>query len=74
MVVNYDGEDFPGEITCCDGNDQFEVSVMHKSGNHWKWPKTIDKILYARDDMCEPSILPEQQDTVDSVCSSTVAQ
>ena len=51
VVVNYDGEDFPGEITCCDGNDQFEeVSVMHKSGNHWKWPKTIDKILYARDD------------------------
>ena len=52
MFVNYDGEDFPGEITCCDGNDQFEeVSVMHKSGNHWKWPKTIDKILYARDDI-----------------------
>ena len=51
MVVNYDGEDFPGEITCCDGNDQFEVSVMHKSGNHCKWPKTIDKILYARDDI-----------------------
>ena len=50
MFVNYAGDDFPGEITCCDGNDQFEeVSVMHKSGNHWKWPKTIDKILYARD-------------------------
>ena len=32
MVVNYDGEDFPGEITCCDGNDQFDVGVMHKSG------------------------------------------
>ena len=29
MFVNYDGEDFPGEITCFDGNDQFEVSVMH---------------------------------------------
>ncbi len=49
--VNYDGEDFPGEITCCDGIDQFEVSVMHKNGNHWKWPKTIDTILYARDDI-----------------------
>ena len=48
--MNYDGDDFPGEITCCNGNDQFEVSVMHKSGNHWKWPKTINKILYARDD------------------------
>ena len=50
VVVNYDGDDFPGEITC-DSNDQFEVSMMHKSGNHWKWPKTIDKILYARDDL-----------------------
>ena len=51
MFVNYDGDDFPGEITCCDGNDQFEVSMMHKRGNHWKLPKTIDKILYARDDI-----------------------
>ena len=50
MVGNYDGEDFLGEITCCDGNDQFEVSVIHNSSNHWKWPKTINKILYARDD------------------------
>ena len=47
MFVNYDGDDFPGEIACCDGNDLFEVSEMHKSGNHWKWPKTIDKIHYA---------------------------
>ena len=53
VVVNYDGDDFPGEITCCDGNDQFEDSVIHKSSNHWKWPKTIDKILYARDDLVQ---------------------
>ena len=26
---------------------------MHKSDNHWKWPKTIDKILYARDDIVQ---------------------
>ena len=32
-------------------NDQFEISVMHNSSNHWKWPKTIDKILYTRDDI-----------------------
>ena len=50
MVVNCDGEDFPGEITCCD-DDKFDVSMMQKSNNHWKWPKTIDKILYARDDI-----------------------
>ena len=24
--MDYDGEDFPGEITCCNGDDQFEVS------------------------------------------------
>ena len=56
--MNYDGDDFPGEITCCDGNDQFEVSVMHKSGNHCKWPKTIDKIIYARDDIVRTINLP----------------
>ena len=53
VVVDYAGEDFPGEIICCNGDDQCEISVMHKSGNHWKWPKVVDKILYARDDiMC----------------------
>ena len=40
VVVDYDGEDGPGELTCCNGDDQCEVSVMHKSGNHWKWPKS----------------------------------
>ena len=51
--MNYEREDFPREITCCDGNDQFEVSVVHKSGNHWKWLKTIDQIYYARDDIVQ---------------------
>ena len=51
VVVDYDGEDGPGEITCCIGDDQCEVSVMHKSSNHWKWSKVIDKILYARDNI-----------------------
>ena len=49
-VDDYDGEDGPGEMTC-NGDDQCEVSVMHKSGNHWKWPKVVDKILYAREDI-----------------------
>ena len=51
VVDDYDGEDFPGEITCCNGDDQCEVGVMHKSSNHWKWPKVVNKILYARDDI-----------------------
>ena len=47
VVVNYNGEEFPGEITSC--GSEIEVSVMHKSGNKfWKWPKTIDKIFYER--------------------------
>ncbi len=28
---------------------QYEVSVMHPSGNNWKWPKTEDKIYYPYD-------------------------
>ena len=34
--MNYDRDDFPGEITCCEDNDQFKVTMMHKSSNHWK--------------------------------------
>ena len=56
VVVDYDGENFPG--ACCNGDDQFEVSVMHKSGNHWKWPKVVDKILYARDDIVRTTCPP----------------
>ena len=50
VVVNYNGEEFSGEITSC--GSEIEVSVMHKSGNKfWKWPKTIDKIFYERKDV-----------------------
>ena len=50
VIVNYDGEAFPGEITSYE-ND-IEVSVMHKSGKKfWKWPTPIDKICYERKDV-----------------------
>ena len=50
VVVNYDGDKFPGEIISC--ADEFEVSVMQKSGNKfWKWPNCIDKICYERKDI-----------------------
>lgn len=50
VVVNYDGERFPGEIASC--TNEIEVSVMHKSGNkYWKWPNSIDKIFYERKDV-----------------------
>ena len=58
VVVDYDGENFPGELTCCNGDDQCEVSAMHKSGNHWKWPKVVDKIVYARDDIVHTTCPP----------------
>ena len=50
MVVKYEGERFPGEITAV--SDDIEVSAMHKSGkNNWKWPSPINKILYRKDEL-----------------------
>ena len=47
VLVNYDGADFPGEITNIVGFD-YEVNVMHKYGAFWKWPLTEDRIFYDR--------------------------
>ena len=47
VVVNYDGEMFPGEVTHIDNSD-VEVSVMHRSANAWKWPRPEDKIFYSK--------------------------
>ena len=49
MVVKYDDSRYPGEVTSVDDDSQYEVNVMHPSGNFWKWPKTEDKIFYAYD-------------------------
>ena len=47
VVVNYDGEKYPGEVTSC--SEEIEVSVMHKSGRKfWKWPGSIDKLFYEK--------------------------
>ena len=62
MIVNYDGEAFPGEITS--NENDMEVSVMHKSG--WKWPTPIDKICYERKDVIKKLVLPKWLDTVDN--------
>ena len=52
VVVHYDGMRYPGEVTNIDGGDnQYEVRVMHRSGNHWKWPVTDDKIFYSQEDI-----------------------
>ena len=46
VLVLYEGERFPGEVTNITGSD-FKVNVMHKSGNLWKWLKKEDKIFYS---------------------------
>ena len=52
VVVHYDGMRYPGEVTDIDGGEnQYEVRVMHRSGNHWKWPVTDDKIFYSHEDI-----------------------
>ena len=43
---------YPGEVTIIDGGEnQYEVRVMHRSSNHWKWPVTDDKIFYSQEDI-----------------------
>ena len=45
VLVSYKDKRFPGEVTNITGSE-FEVNVIHKSGNLWKWSKKEDKILY----------------------------
>ena len=47
VLVKYDDLEFPGVVTSC-GETETEVSVMHKSGNAWRWPTNPDKIYYER--------------------------
>ena len=45
VLVSCEDERFPGEVTNITGSD-FEVNVMQKLENLWKWPKKEDKIFY----------------------------
>ena len=45
VVVTYDGSRYPGEVISME-DSQYEINVMHPSGNHWKWPTAEDKIFY----------------------------
>ena len=47
VIAKYEGEEFPGEVTCIEDSD-VEVNVMHKSANSWKWLRPEDKIFYSR--------------------------
>ena len=51
ILVNYDRQKFPGEVTHITGLD-FEVNVMHKSlGAFWNWLQKEDKMFYQKDNM-----------------------
>ena len=58
VLVNYDGADFPGEITNIVGFD-YEVNVMHKCGAFWKWPLTEDRLSYDRKNVVKKLEPPE---------------
>ena len=45
VLVNYDSINYPGEISKVTG-EEFEGTVMHKSGKFGKWPPREDKIFY----------------------------
>ena len=51
VLVKYDGNRFPGEVTTIGQNNDVKVNVMHKSGPNWKWPKDADHIFYYRTDV-----------------------
>ena len=42
VLVSYEGNEFPGEVTSMDDSD-IEVNVIHRSANAWKWPRPEDK-------------------------------
>ena len=47
ILASYDNTNFAGEILQI-VNEEFEVSVRHRSGNFWKWPQREDNIFYNR--------------------------
>lgn len=49
VLVNYEGDQFPDEVTAIQENETFEVSVMRRSGTSYRWPEKLDKIFYSRE-------------------------
>ena len=59
ILVNYDGQKFPGEVTNIIGL-YFEVNVVHKNlGAFCKWPQKEDKIFYQKENIIEKLDVPE---------------
>ena len=51
VVVVYDWNEYPREVTSISDTDSVQVNVMHKSGSGWKWPQTKDMIFYDKNDI-----------------------
>ena len=51
VVVEYQGSNFPGEVSEILSDGRVEVNVMCPSGNGWKWPEKEDKIPYEIDEV-----------------------
>ena len=59
VVVNYEGQKYPGEITETT-NSAVKVSVMHPGiREHWKWPNPKDEIYYKFKDIVKNIGPPE---------------
>ena len=50
VLVNYDGELYPGEITARE-DDGYLVSAIEKTGRYWKWPARADKTVNAPEEI-----------------------
>ena len=47
-LVQYEGEEFPGEVRDVLEGSEYKVSVMHPAGGCFKWPNEVDCIVYPK--------------------------
>ena len=60
VLICYDEDNFPGEITQVIGELDFEVNVMHRSGGvYWKWPLKEDKIFHRKENIVKKLNAPD---------------
>uniref|UniRef100_A0A6P7F082 Uncharacterized protein PFB0765w-like n=1 Tax=Diabrotica virgifera virgifera TaxID=50390 RepID=A0A6P7F082_DIAVI len=59
VIVKYDDSFYPGVITKIDSND-YAVSTMVKTLNHWKWPEKKDELIYEKCDVVQTISEPKK--------------
>lgn len=47
VVVQYDQIHYPGEVTKI-VSGEYEVIVLHRHDNHFKWPAKEDRLFYSK--------------------------